>query len=390
MNESVLQELIRQMMAQTVNAVSFGWQGGEPTLMGREFFEKAVALQQRFGNNQQIGNGLQTNGLLIDDQWAHFLAEYQFLIGLSLDGPRQVHDYYRTTIGGKGTWQRVVDSAKRLLDAGCSVNALTVVNNYSVQFAEEIFEFHRELGLNFMQFIPCIETDPQQPEKVMEFSVTATDYGRFLCQLFDCWIGSFVNGVPTTSIRLFDAVFFSYVDMAPPMCSLLPECGNYVVVEHNGDVYSCDFFVEDRWRLGNILEDTIIDLLNSPLQQKFGKLKAQLPEQCCCCPWLKYCRGGCTKHRLGDQHSHRANYLCQAYKMFFEHSDKKFKQLAAEWHKKRQLEKKAIRRKIYQQIKSGDLKVSRNDPCPCGSGIKFKKCCEPFFNERNDNKIDAQ
>ena len=375
MSEEILEEMVRQLMSQNLQQISFGWQGGEPTLMGLPFFEKAIELQQKYGKNQSVGNGLQTNGILIDDEWAKFLAKYKFLTGLSLDGPKHIHDHYRLSAGGKGTLTKVVDSAKLMIDAGVEVNALVVVNDYSVQFAEEIYKFHRELGLNYMQFIPCVETDPNNPEISAPFSVPPAKYGEFLIKLFDLWMNDFYEGVPTTSIRYFDSVFYTYVDLPAPECTLLHECGVYVVVEHNGDAYSCDFFVEPKWKLGNVLKDNLVDLLNSPLQSEFGKNKANLPDECKNCQWLKHCWGGCTKDRIKDKRDENHNHFCIAYKMFFEHADDRFKKLAEEWKTNQEHRIAETKKQVLDAIRKGEIQVTRNDSCPCGSGKKFKKCC---------------
>lgn len=381
MSEEILEEMIRQMMSQTEDYVSFGWQGGEPTLMGLPFFEKAIELQKRYGRNHKLGNGLQTNGILIDNNWAKFLAEYKFLIGLSIDGPQHVHDFYRTSTGGKGTWAKVIDSGKIMLDAGAEVNALTVVNDYSVNFPEEIYEFHKDMGLNFMQFIPCVETDSNDAAKAAPFSVSGEKFGSFLCTLFDLWTNDFVDGIPKTSIRYFDSVFYRYVNFPAPACTLLPECGVYVVVEHNGDVYSCDFFVEPEWKLGNIMKDNLTEMLNSPRQNEFGMLKADLPEICQSCKWLKYCWGGCTKDRIKDPQDKKLNHFCKSYKFFFEHADTKLKRLADNWKKNQEQQILENRKKAVNAINRGEIKVGRNDPCPCGSGKKFKRCCDEMVRE---------
>jgi len=335
MSEEILEETIRQFFAQPLAAVSIGWQGGEPTLMGLEFFEKAVRLQMKYGLGKTIGNGLQTNGLLIDKDWAKFLGEYQFLVGLSLDGPERIHDHYRRLVGGQGTWQNAVTAAKTLLEAGVAVNALVVVNAFSARFPEEIYEFHKALGLNHMQFIPCVETDPLNLAQAAPFSASAEDYGNFLCAVFDLWLADFKDGEPTIFIRYFDSIFYRYVNKEPPECDLLPECGNYLVVEHNGDVYACDFFVEDGWKLGNVLAGKLIHLLNSARQNEFGRRKSNLPGACQMCGWLPTCRGGCTKDRLRDPRDRGLNHFCQAYKMFFAHADPKMRKLAEEWKEKK-------------------------------------------------------
>jgi uncharacterized protein len=373
MSLDILEEMTRQAMAGGGAYMSFGWQGGEPTLMGLDFYQHAVDFQQKYGQGRIIGNGLQTNGILIDGNWAAFLKKYQFLVGLSLDGPEHVHDKYRVTRTAAGTWRKVVDSAKCMLDAGVDVNALTVLNDYSVQFPEEIYKFHKEIGLMHQQYIPCVESDPENPEKAAAFSVSADAYGQFLCTMFDLWLADFVDGEPRTSIRLFDSVFYHYVGMTPPDCTLLPECGVYVVIEHNGDVYACDFFVETKWRLGNIADDNLEELLNSDKQRAFGQVKSTLHADCRHCEWLRYCHGGCPKDRIRDSRDDRLSHFCAAYKMFYAHADDSMKALATEWRKKQQL--LANRERIVQAFEKGEIKVGRNDLCPCGSGLKFKKCC---------------
>ena len=331
MSEEILEEIIRQLLSQPLQAVSIGWQGGEPTLMGLPFFEKAVALQIRYGKGKSVGNGLQTNGLLINKYWAKFLREYNFLVGLSLDGPEHIHDRYRLRAGGPATWADVVDRAKLMLDEGVEVNALVVVNDYSVHFPEEIYKFHKSLGLNHMQFIPCVETDPEDPSRGADFSAAGEALGKFLTTVFDLWLADFKGGEPTTFVRFFDSLFFRYVDREPPECDLLADCGSYVVVEHNGDVYACDFFVEERWKLGNIMERKLIHMLNSARQNEFGRMKADLPEACRSCEWLRICRGGCTKDRLRDPRDRGLNHFCAGFRMFFTYADPHLKRLAEDW-----------------------------------------------------------
>jgi len=333
MSVAVLEETMRQLFAQPVPAVSIGWQGGEPTLMGLDFFRTAVEFQMRFGRGKRAGNGLQTNGLLLDKDWADFLKTYQFLVGLSLDGPEHIHDHYRRLSGGQATWAKTVEAARILLDAGVAVNALTVVNDHSVRFPGEIYGFHKSLGLNHMQFIPCVETDPEDPGRAAPFSVSAEAFGEFLCAIFDLWLSDFENGEPTTFIRWFDSLFFRYVDREPPECDLLDECGTYLVVEHNGDVYACDFFVEERWKLGNVMSGKLIHMLNSAKQTEFGRLKAALPDPCRTCEWLWACRGGCTKDRLRDPRDRGLSHLCAGYKIFFAHADPRLRALAENWKK---------------------------------------------------------
>jgi uncharacterized protein len=331
MTDEILEETIRQVMGQPVSAVSIGWQGGEPTLMGLPFFQKAVNLQVKYGQGKSVGNGLQTNGLLIDDTWAAFLDTYQFLVGLSLDGPQHVHDRYRRLVGGQKTWEKTLDAAKRLLDAGVAVNALIVINDHSARFPDEIYEFHKELGLVHMQFIPCVESDPDDASRAAPFSASDEALGHFLNRIFDLWLADFEDGAPTTFIRWFDSLFYRYVDKEPPECDLLRECGSYLVIEHNGDVYACDFFVEPSWKLGNVMNGKLIHMLNSARQARFGRLKSALPGPCRTCEWRWVCRGGCPKDRLRDPRDTGLNHFCRGFQMFFAHADARLRVLAEAW-----------------------------------------------------------
>ena len=331
MSLETLEELVKQTMQHGSRHISFGWQGGEPTLMGLPFFRKAVEFQAKYGGGKSVGNGLQTNGLVLDGEWAEFLATYKFLVGLSLDGPEHVHDRYRVAKGGQGSWQRAVDSAGLLLSAGVATNALVVVNDYSVRYPEEIYAFHKALGLNYMQFIPCVETDPRNPAVAAPYSVSAEQYGEFLKAVFDLWYADISDGVAATSVRYFDSVFHKYVGLNAPDCTLMRSCGAYLVVEHTGDVYACDFFVEDSWKLGNVHTGRLDEMLNAGRQHEFGEMKAALPQECTACQWLSTCQGGCTKDRIRDPRDRGSNHFCESYKMFFAHADGRLKQLAGEW-----------------------------------------------------------
>ncbi len=340
MSLEVLEELVRQVMQAGESQVSFSWQGGEPTLMGLEFFKKAVAFEQKYGRaGQSVGNGFQTNGLLLNDDWCKFFKGYSFLVGLSLDGPEHVHDHYRRDRGGRPTYQRVMKAAKLMTKHSVAYNVLAVVNDYSAQFPRETYTFLTRQALpgesqeKFLQFIPVVETD-HRTGAAAPFSVSGEAFGKFLCEVFDCWLGDFRDGWPTVSIRFFDSVFHSYVGLEAPECGSMKECGCYVVVEHNGDVYSCDFFVEPRWKLGNLMQGNLVEMLNSPTQCEFGQMKAALPELCLTCPWLEICRGGCTKDRIRDPADNGLSHFCISFKMFVEHADAQFRRLADNWRKR--------------------------------------------------------
>ncbi len=394
MSEEVLEEMIKQALTQGTKHFSFGWQGGEPTLMGLDFFKKAIEFQKKYSNNQIISNSLQTNGILLNAEWAEFLKENKFLVGLSIDGPEHIHDHYRKNIAGQGSWKKVYENAKLLLEKDVAVNTLSVVNDYSVDHCEEIYNFHKALGIKYMQFIPIVETDKKNSTTAAPYSVSSKKFGQYLCKLFDLWQKDFKSGHPTISIRFFEALFHKYAGFDAPECFLKEECGVYLVAEHNGNVYSCDFFVEPEWKLGNLMQDNLLDMLNSEKQDKFAKLKSDLPKECLTCKWLELCRGGCTKDRIRDPQDNNVSHFCEAYKIFFEYSDEIFKQMASDWKKEQRetaekhraeqannnqqqfIENEQGKQQTpIQTTGSSSDEIGRNDPCPCGSGKKYKKCC---------------
>lgn len=328
MPDDVLKAMVRKFMATGQQTLGFGWQGGEPTTCGLDFFQRAVAYQQEFGMpGQNVSNSLQTNGILIDDKWAKFLHRYQFLVGLSLDGPKHIHDYYRRFYNGKGSFDRVMEAARTMSDHRVEFNVLTVLNDYNVTRCAEMYEFFLRNGFYFLQFIPCVETGPDG-KSILPFSVTAEQYGAFLCELFDLW---YKDGFPRVSIRGFDSVLSYLVDGQSLMCVSQRECSSYLVIEHTGEIFPCDFFVYDEWRLGNILEDDYSEIFASAHYRKFRTMKRQLPKACQKCKYLKLCFGDCTKFRLlqGGQPT-SLSYFCKAQKMFFDHTLPRFKKLARE------------------------------------------------------------
>lgn len=342
MSEETLEEMIIQLMKQSGNDVSIGWQGGEPTLMGLPFYKKAIDFEIKYGQGKTVGNGFQTNGLLLTEEWADFFKKYSFLVGISLDGPKHIHDHHRKTPNGKGSWDIVSKNAKMLLKKGVSVNAMTTITDYSADFAKEIYEFHKSMGLNFMQFIPIVETDIYHPETAAQFSVSGEKYGSFLCQIFDLWLDDYAKGTNTTSVRHIESVFFRYVGMGAPECTLMRECGVYLVVEHNGDIYPCDFFVRPELKLGNLHQDHLNDMLNSEQMKSFGMHKAELPENCLSCKWKSFCYGGCVKDRVRDPRDAGNNHFCIAYKMFLQHADPFMKAMAADYHRQKSQQNKTF------------------------------------------------
>jgi uncharacterized protein len=318
MKERVLAETIRQALSQSGPNLSISWQGGEPTLMGLDFFKLAVKYEQTYGRGKMVSNAFQTNGMLLDRKWARFFKRYKFLVGISLDGPQHIHDHYRRNTKGRGSFARVHNSAKMLLAQEVAVNAMTCLTDYSIKHPKEIYDFHKQVGLIYMQFIPVVEPHTPGSREVAPFSVSAQKYGDFLCALFDLWEKDFVNGQPTTSVRLFESLFFHCLGEINPQCTFRAQCGDYLVVEHNGDVYPCDFFVDEQWKLGNVMNHRLIDLLNSEKQIRFRKQKLAVASACGQCDFREHCHGGCIKDRAFD--SNRQNYFCEAYKRLFEHA----------------------------------------------------------------------
>ncbi|MBN1349449.1 anaerobic sulfatase maturase [candidate division KSB1 bacterium] len=382
MTIEVLEELTRQLMQNGGMHPSFLWQGGEPTLMGLDFFRQAIELQKKYGRSgQSVSNSLQTNGLLIDEGWAKFLHDYQFLIGLSLDGPQALHDTYRRSPGGQGSYKFVMRAAELFNTHQVEFNILCLINDVNVRDAEKLFRYYTDNGFRYLQFIPAIELDAHG--KVAPFCPDPEMYGRFLCDLFDAWYN---DGQPEIYIRTFEDILHIYYGLPSPGCIFREICGDYVVVEHTGGVYSCDFFVDPEHHLGDISEDGLIPLFDCARQKDFGCSKADLPNECHACEFLRYCYGGCLKERVfrcgGNTVS--SNYFCSAYKTFFAYTDSRFKQLA-EFVKRRNEEQRQRERRLailkrWRKLNPGK-EPGRNESCPCGSGKKYKKCCQTEFNK---------
>lgn len=296
--------------------------------MGLDFYRHVVALQQALGHSGQIvGNSLQTNGLLLTEEWARFLARYRFLIGLSLDGPPEVHDHYRLRLGGQPTQAQVVRAWRTLQRVGVETNLLCMVTSHSADRAGLIFDYFYDLGARFMQFIPCLESHPRTGE-LLPYAVTPEQHGDFLCALFDRWLPHRRE----VSIRFFDDVVSRLVDRDDLVsCEFRPRCGEYVVIEHNGDIYACDFFVDREHRLGNIATDPLAQVAAGESCAAFAAAKAETAEQCRACEWLSFCHGGCPRHRLFPQGTLTSpTYLCTAYRRFFAHALPQLREIAAE------------------------------------------------------------
>ncbi len=328
MSYEVLEKLVKDYLGLGFAMSGFSWQGGEPTLMGLEFYERVIELQKEYGKTgQEIGNALQTNGILLNEKWCRFLQESKFLVGISIDGPRELHDYYRVDHSGSGTFDRVMRGIESCRKYKVEFNTLTLLNNRTAACPDELFDFFIENGIKYLQFIPCVELDPKTGE-VAEFSVTPEQYGRFMCRLFDRW---YDHGPTKVSIRDFDSILSYYVTGKHTICTFDRQCSQYIVVEHTGDCFVCDFFVEPKWQLGNIFETPIEQLATSKKKKNFARRKQNLCNKCLVCSCLSVCRGGCMKDRapFDSENFRRESFFCEGYKRFFEYSAPRFMHLAA-------------------------------------------------------------
>lgn len=338
MPDDVLEQYVRHYIeSQPTEEVVFSWQGGEPTLLGVGFFEKAVAFQKQYGQGRKIQNSFQTNGTLIDDAWGRFLRENDFLVGISIDGPAHLHDVYRVDRRGKPTFDKVLRGLEKLQQHEVDYNTLTVVNRLNAKHPKEVYRFLKGIGSRYLQFIPLVEreiidpdeakegclADPPQSStsnqdaKVTDWSVRPFDYGEFLTTIFRHWVKKDVGKI---FVQMFDTTLGNYVGAPPSLCVFSPRCGNALAMEHNGDVYACDHYVYEDYRLGNVMEQSLASMIQSPQQKRFGEEKTTaLPGYCLDCRFRFACHGGCPKHRFltTTDGEPGLNYLCAGYRHFF-------------------------------------------------------------------------
>jgi len=371
MAEDLLETYLEQLIeAQAGPEVTIAWQGGEPTLMGVDFFRRAVAMaEQHRRPGQTLHHTIQTNGTLLTDEWCALLKEHGFLVGISIDGPPELHDAYRVDKKGQPTSAKVRRGLELLLAHEVETNVLCTVNAANQDHPLDVYRYFRDdLGLRHIQLIPIVErendTGFQEGDKVTDRTVDADAWGRFLIAIFDEWVQ---RDVGTVFVQMFDAALASWAGAPPGMCIFGETCGNAVALEHNGDLYSCDHFVEPKYLLGNITQTHIVELLASPQQRSFGQAKLDtLPRYCLDCEVRFACNGECPKNRfiLTPDGEPGLNYLCAGYKAFFLHADGLMRLMAG-----------ALRRGGYADEVIGVLaRAGRNDPCPCGSGRKTKRC----------------
>lgn len=333
MSDEMLEQFTREYIeAQTMNQVLFTWHGGEPLLRSIDFYRKALSLQQKYAGGRRIDNVIQTNGTLLTDEWCEFFAQNHWLVGISIDGPQPYHDHYRLTAAGKPSWQKVMQGIKLLKKHGVEWNAMAVVNAYNVNHPLEFYRFFKENGCQFLQFTPIVERLTRHEDgrtlasladkneiPMSEASVTPEQWGYFLCAIFDEWVRKDVGKI---FVEIFDCTLANWMGISPGICAYSKECGHAGVMEHNGDVYSCDHFVFPEYKLGNIRDHSLIDMLYGEQQQEFSRLKhSSLPRQCKECDMEFACHGECPKNRfMKDKYGDSGlNYLCPGYYHYYQH-----------------------------------------------------------------------
>ena len=333
MSDEMLEQFTREYIeAQTMNQVLFTWHGGEPLLRSIDFYRKALSLQQKYAGGRRIDNVIQTNGTLLTDEWCEFFAQNHWLVGISIDGPQPDHDHYRLTAAGKPSWKKVMQGIKLLKKHGVEWNAMAVVNAYNANHPLEFYRFFKENGCQFLQFTPIVERLTRHEDgrtlasladkneiPLSEASVAPEQWGYFLCAIFDEWVRKDVGKI---FVEIFDCTLANWMGVSPGICAYSKECGHAGVMEHNGDVYSCDHFVFPEYKLGNIRDHSLIDMLYGEQQQEFSRLKhSSLPRQCKECDMEFACHGECPKNRfMKDKYGDSGlNYLCPGYYHYYQH-----------------------------------------------------------------------
>ncbi len=367
MPEDILEEyILRHIEACPDAVIPFAWHGGEPTLLGMDYFQKIVQLQRKHQPvHRRIINGIQTNGTLLDEEWCRFLAAEGFGVGISLDGPQEMHDSHRLTKGGQPTHTQALRGYELLRKHRIPCDVLCVVHAQNVLHPREVYRFFKQIKAASIGFLPLVEPRADLDEGVSPSTVPSESFGTFLCTIFDEWTSQDIGQV---RIQIFEETAATALGQEHTLCIFKKTCGDVPVIEHNGDFFACDHFVDREHHLGNIRETRLVDLIESPAQRAFGQLKRDtLPRYCLECDVLNLCNGGCPKDRILRAPDGEAglNYLCAGYKRFFTHCRPFLAELTA-------LRQPSPRAAVHAPVHPA---VGRNDPCPCGSGKKYKKCC---------------
>ncbi len=374
MTDDILEEyIVQHIEAFPGPVIRFSWHGGEPTVLGLDYFRKIVALQRKHKPpRQRIMNGIQTNGTLLDEDWCRFLAAESFAVGLSLDGTQEMHDRYRVTKDQEPTYERTMRGYELLRKHRIYCDILCVVNSHNVQYPVQVYRFFKEIKAQYVSFLPLVELQPGTVDAISHRTVPAEAFGDFLCAIFDEWRDHDIGQI---KVQIFQEAAITAFGQEHSLCIFRKTCGDIPVVEHNGDFFSCDHFVDAEHCIGNIQETPFVELLESPAQRAFGQAKLDtLPRYCRACEVRAMCNGGCPKNRFLQTPDGEVelNYLCAGYKRFFTHCEPFVTQLAA-------LSRGHTAERQTPLVRATDAQTSpivgRNDPCPCGSGLKYKKCC---------------
>jgi uncharacterized protein len=374
MPEDILEEYILQHIAACPDPViPFSWHGGEPTLVGLGYFRRIVELQRKHRpSHRRIINGIQTNGTLIDEEWCRFLAAESFSVGLSLDGPQQLHDSHRLTRGGKPTHTQAMHGYELLRKHGIACDVLCVVHAQNVSYPIEVYRFFKQIKATYIGLLPLVESAPHGRGAASSSTVPSEAFGAFLCTIFDEWMSEDIGQV---KIQIIEETARAALGQEHALCIFKKTCGDVPVLEHNGDFFSCDHFVDREHLLGNIRETRLVDLIESPTQRAFGQAKWDtLPRYCLECEVLDLCNGGCPKDRIlrTPEGEGRLNYLCAGFKRFFTHCRPFLNELST-LREQEITQRQTPRRPTTAP--NAPPRIGRNDPCPCGSGKKYKKCC---------------
>ncbi len=351
MSDKLLDTYIAQSIyTSTDPVILFSWHGGEPVIRGMDFFENVIRLQKKYGTGRVIENSIQTNGTLLTDDWCRFFRDNNFLVGISVDGPEHCHDHYRVYRNGRGSFAGCMKGLELLVKHKVEFNTLSAVNDYNAKYPADIYRFLKSTGSRYMQFLPVVEwinreagpgelsiqpADSVKKAEVTDWTVDPIDYGSFLVQIFDEWVH---KDVGEYFVITFDCVLANWMGVPPPVCVSAETCGNAGAIEFNGDVYSCDHFVFPEYKLGNISEKSLLTLMDSPVQLRFGQDKRdRLPAYCRKCGFLKLCNGECPKNRIVNTPDGEPglNYLCPGFKQFYKHSWPFFEFMANELKHKR-------------------------------------------------------
>jgi len=375
MSDALLETYVRQYIASSPGPIiTFVWHGGEPTLAGLDFYRRAVEFQKQYlPQGWTCWNNLQTNGTLLDDEWCSFLADEHFSVGLSIDGTSWLHDAYRKDRSGRGTYERVVAAARCLQSHGIQPDLLCTVTSAAAKEPISVYRALRNLDTGWLQFLPIVRRGPDgqaTPE-----SVPPEEYGRFLSAVFDEWVH---HDIGKLDVQFFAEMTLVWSGGTANLCWMAPTCGRALIVEHDGRVYACDHFVTAEHHIGDLNTSYLSALVDAPIQRRFGEDKRdQLPAQCRSCQWLAVCNGGCPKDRfaLAENGEPGLNYLCTGLRQFFAHVEQPLRHVMEQ--RRRGMSLDAIRAEQRAELLVRWRGIGRNDPCPCGSGLKAKRCCWP-------------